>query len=109
MSTLKPRPSPVIERLDAPISVALAYRHSVREFHIVLVVYDGREYQIKRITHRHKEWRGKTLMHVFYLEGDGTHLRVTLNTDTLHWTLTEIRFHVDFSAIQPEAQHALAH
>ena len=92
LMNVKPRPSPVIERLDAPVSVALAYRHYVREFHVVLVVYDGREYQIKRTVHRHKEYQGKTLVHVFYLEGEGTHLRVTFNTDSLHWSLRKSGF-----------------
>jgi hypothetical protein len=79
-------------------------RETLREEVSVNLVFDHKR---KRVTPRHLKWqgrlciitqvglhhtyrRGRTLFHVFSVTDGTTFFRLELDTETLHWILTEV-------------------
>lgn len=82
----------------------MVFDHRARTVLIRQVTYDGRSYTCRRISYHFTERKGRTLMHVYCVEADGAFLKVVLDTDSLHWTLQEIRFHaVSTTPFQPQS------
>ena len=84
-----------------PVSVGVVFDHRTRESRINRVTYDGRVYTIRRVTYHFPKRQGRTLLHTFCVEGEGVFFKLVLDTESLLWSLQEIRFHaVSTSAIQ---------
>lgn len=80
----------MIEKIDSPVSVTLAYDHTKRRVFPKIVVWDGKVYQIVKIGLHHTYRNGRTLFHVFSVISDTVFFKIVLNTDTLHWRLEEV-------------------
>jgi hypothetical protein len=80
----------MIQKIQAPISVALVFNHKTREVKPARVLWEGRPYIIKRIGLHHTYRQGRTLFHVFSIESDSLFFRLVLDTDTLNWRVEEI-------------------
>lgn len=90
----------MIERLNIPVSVLLWCDHTTRQVHIRCLRYDGRDYDIRRVSYRFTRRAGRTLLHIFSAVSDGANFKLALNTDSLVWTLEEIHaYGMDTSAI----------
>lgn len=80
----------MIQKISAPISVALVFNHKTREVKPVTVLWDGNSYQVTRIGLHHTVRQGRTLLHVFSVESDLLFFRLVFNTESLSWTVEEI-------------------
>jgi len=80
----------MIQKIQAPISVALVYNHKMREVKPVKVLWEGRSYSITRIGLHHTVRQGRTLFHVFSVESELLFFRLVLNTESLSWTVEEV-------------------
>jgi hypothetical protein len=80
----------MIQKLCAPISVALVYNHKTRTVKPVKVMWENHSYTITRIGLHHTVRQGKTLLHIFSVESDVLFFKLLLNTDSLQWTVEEI-------------------
>lgn len=80
----------MIQKIDAPISVALYFNHQLRQAAPTFLIWEGRSYKITKIGLHHTLRVGKTLYHVFSAETPTLFFRLVLNTDTLHWKVEEI-------------------
>lgn len=80
----------MIQKMSAPISVALVYNHKTREVKPVKVLWENRSYLIKRIGLHHTVRHGRTLFHIFSVESETLFFKLVLNTDSLMWMIEEI-------------------
>jgi hypothetical protein len=80
----------MIQKMMAPVSVALVYNHKNREVKPVKVLWEGRSYSIKKIGLHHTYRQGRTLFHVFSVESESLFFRLVFNTDSLSWMVEEI-------------------
>lgn len=49
----------------------------------------GKTYVIDKCTNHYKTRQGRTIVHVFSVASDMMYFKLSLNTETLHWTLLE--------------------
>jgi len=80
----------MIQTIDAPISVTLAYDHRKRVSCPSKLLWEGREYTITKLGLHHTYRQGRTLMHVFSVSTKTMFFRLVLNTDTLSWRIDQI-------------------
>jgi hypothetical protein len=80
----------MLQKLDTPISVVLVYNHKLRKTCPTMVVWEGRNYKIKKLGLHHTYYSGRTLFHVYSVASETIFFRLVLDTDTLNWRLTEI-------------------
>jgi hypothetical protein len=80
----------MIQKMIAPISVALVYNHKTRSVKPVKVVWENRSYTVTRIGFHHTLRQGRTLFHVFSVESELLFFKLVFNTDSLGWTVEEI-------------------
>jgi hypothetical protein len=80
----------MIQKISAPISVALVYDHKKREVKPIKVLWENHPYLIKHIGLHHTYRHGRTLFHVFSVESESLFFRLVLNTDSLGWMIEEI-------------------
>lgn len=78
------------QTLSEPISVVSAYNHLKREVKLLSLTWGGRLYPVLKVGLRHTFCTGKTRYHVFSVVCQHLFFRLVLNTETLHWTLTEV-------------------
>ena len=80
----------MIQKISAPISVALVYNHKSREVKPCKILWEGRSYVIKKIGLHHTVRQGRTLFHIFSVESESLFFKLALNTESLSWMLEEI-------------------
>lgn len=80
----------MIQKLKTPVTVEMVYDHRRRSVGPRKVIFDGREYIVRRTGYHHTFRAGRTLYHVFSVASDSTFFRLVLNTDNLFWELEEI-------------------
>ena len=80
----------MIQKISAPISVALVYNHKTRNVKPWKVLWEGKQYLITKIGLHHTVRNGRTLFHVFSVESELLFFKLILNTDSLSWTVEEI-------------------
>lgn len=80
----------MIQKVQAPISVAFVYNHKTRSSKPVKVIWEGRMYAIIRIGLHHTVRAGRTLYHIFSAESRELFFKLVMNTDTLSWTVEEV-------------------
>lgn len=54
------------------------------------IYWQGRTYTITKVGLHHPMRKGRTLFHIFSVTDDTTFFRLSLDTDSLLWTLEEI-------------------
>jgi hypothetical protein len=77
------------EKMSIPVSVSLAYDHTVGKVFPKWVIWNGRLYPIIKVGLHHTFREGRTLFHVFSVTSKNIFFRLVLNSDTLHWKLEE--------------------
>ncbi|MGI5841152.1 MAG: hypothetical protein ACOX6N_02985 [Patescibacteria group bacterium] len=80
----------MIQIIDVPVSVSLEFNHKTRQVLPVTVIWDGRQYLIKKLGYHHTYRSGRTLYHVFSVSADNIFFRLILDTDNLFWRLKEV-------------------
>lgn len=80
----------MMQKLKVSVTVEMLYDHRKRQVGPVRVVFDGRDYLIRRVGYHHVFRQGRTLLHVFSVVSESLFFRLVLDTDNLFWTLEEI-------------------
>lgn len=80
----------MIRKLHEPISVSMVYDHKNLSAYPTKILWQNRVYKIIKIGLHHKFRVGSTLIHVFSVESPSLSMRLTLNTQSLGWSLEEI-------------------
>lgn len=80
----------MIQSLSEPVSVTTSYNHLKKEIRPVSLSWAGRIYPVLRVGLRHTYRQGATRYHVFSVVSSSLFFRLILDTDTLHWTLSEV-------------------
>jgi len=80
----------MIEKISAPVSVALTFDHKARKVYPKWVVWNGRLYPVLKIGLHHTYREGRNLYHVFSVVSKTLFFRLVLDTETLYWRLEEI-------------------
>jgi len=80
----------MIQQLNDQVSVILEYDNSTRTVKTKQVKWAGRKYPITKTGLHHTQRQGRTLYHIFSVTSGNLFLRLSLNTDNLHWILTEV-------------------
>lgn len=70
--------------------MSLVFDHEKRRVYPSVLKRQGRVYRITTVSLHHCFRQGRTLIHVFSASDGNTFWRIQLNTDTLHWELTEV-------------------
>jgi len=80
----------MIQKIDCPVSVSLAFDHVKRRVYPKWIVWEGKLYAVDKVGFHHTYREGRTLYHVFSVATKTLFFRISLNTETLHWRLQEI-------------------
>jgi len=80
----------MIQKIDYPVSVSLAFDHVKGKVYPKWIVWEGRLYAVDKVGFHHTYREGRTLYHVFSVATKTLFFRISLNTETLHWRLQEI-------------------
>jgi hypothetical protein len=80
----------MIQQVKVPVSVISKFDHHHRKTYPTQVVWEGKNYLIKKIGLHHTYRQGRTLYHVFSVASATIFFKLVLNTETLSWTLEEI-------------------
>lgn len=80
----------MLQKLKDPVSVILSYDSLKRSVRPTSVKWSGRTYPIIKLGLHHKYRQGTTLFHVFSVISTNLFFKLTLNTDNLHWILSEV-------------------
>lgn len=67
------------------------YDHKARQMTLLKLLYDGVEYRIVKLGMHYIEREGRTLRHVFCVNGESMFFKLVLDAETLQWTCEEIR------------------
>ncbi len=78
------------QKIDEDVSVSLLYDHEMRKVFPKLISWRKRLYPVVKLGLHHTFREGRTLYHVFSVVSSSLFLRLELNTETLHWRLTEV-------------------
>lgn len=54
------------------------------------IMWHNREYIMSKLGYHHCVREGRVLFHIFHVTDGSTAFRLSLNTETLHWTLEEV-------------------
>lgn len=79
------------ESLNEPVSVVWYYNARTRSHRPYMLTWNNQDYYLGKVDFWHKTWEGRTQIHHFSVadkEG-GAYFKLSLNTDTLQWTLEE--------------------
>lgn len=80
----------MLQKIDGPVSVGVSFDHTKRKISPRWVVWEGRLHSIIKVGLHHTYRTGRTLYHVFSVSSKTLFFRLILDTDTLHWKLSEI-------------------
>ncbi len=78
------------ETLREKVSVSLTFDHKTKRITPKHLKRQGRTYVITQVGLHHTYHSGRTLFHVFSVSDGTMFFRLELDTETLHWVLTEI-------------------
>ena len=80
----------MLQQVKVPVSVTFKFDHRHRKSFPVKVMWEGRDYPIKKIGLHHTYRQGRILYHVFSVATTAIFFKLVLNTETLAWMLEEI-------------------
>lgn len=80
----------MIQKLEIPVSVVCVFNHKTRSFMPKKVLFENKEYLIKKLGYHHTFCEGRTLFHVFSVSNDTMFFKLVFNTQNLSWILEEI-------------------
>jgi len=80
----------MIQDIKTPISVSLYYNHRKNTSFPISLLWEGRNYHIKKIGLHYSFRKGKTLFHIFTAVTENLFFKLVLNTDNLFWSLEQI-------------------
>lgn len=80
----------MVQKISAPISVDLLYDHRKHTVIPRQIFWDGQNLRIDQVGLHHTFRQGRTLFHIFSVVSGPTSFRLSLNTDSLFWTLEEL-------------------
>lgn len=78
------------ETLRERVSVNLVFDNKSKQVIPKHLMWQGRLHTITQVGLHHTYRFGRTLIHVFSVTDGTTFFRLELNTETLHWFLTEV-------------------
>jgi hypothetical protein len=80
----------MIQTLSEPVSVVSSYNHRTREVKPMSITWGGHMYPVLKVGLRHTYRQGVTRYHVFSVVSNSLFFRLILDTETLHWTVSEV-------------------
>lgn len=80
----------MIEKINSPVSVKLVCDSKNKKIYPEMIIWNQKEYFIKKIGLRHSYRRGKVLYHVFSVSSETLFFRLVFNTENLYWRLEQI-------------------
>lgn len=80
----------MIQNIKAPITTYLVYDHRKNVSYPAKVIWDGKDYKVKKVGLHYKYRVGNTLMHTYTVCTEDLFFKIALNTETLSWTLEQI-------------------
>lgn len=80
----------MIQDVKAPISVFLAYNHRKNLVCPIKLLWDGRQYTVKKTGLHYSLRKGRTLFHIFTVSTEALFFKLVLDTDSLFWTVEQI-------------------
>jgi hypothetical protein len=80
----------MISKVSAPVSVEVFYDYQKRKIFIRSICWQGKTYSILTQGFYHHFRKGKTLIHVFSVADNNLSFRLSLNSESLVWTLEEV-------------------
>ncbi|MBP7928142.1 hypothetical protein KAZ57_03275 [Patescibacteria group bacterium] len=78
------------QKIGEKVSVVVAFDHAKRKTQPIKVVWRNHTYTFKQFGFYHKYKHGDTTFHVISAVCDNLNFRLTLNSETLSWTLDEV-------------------
>ncbi len=78
------------QKLSEPVSVELISSHRTSRVSPRSVFWRGRLYRIDKIGLHHSFRQGRILFHIFSVVSESFCFRLSLNSETLFWEITEI-------------------
>ena len=78
------------ETLREKVSVNLVFNHKTKQVIPKHIKWQGRLHTITQAGLHHTYRSSRTLIHVFSVTNGTMFFRLELNTETLHWLLTEV-------------------
>jgi len=76
--------------LREPAGVALVFDPKTKQVKPKYVLWQGKWETVKQVGFHHTDRRGRVLFHIFSVTAGEVFLRLELDTDSLHWYLTEV-------------------
>ena len=80
----------MIQDVKAPITVHLLYNHRKNLTFPVKLLWDGREYLVKKTGLHYSFRKGRTLFHVFTVSAEELFFKLVMDTDNLFWSVEQI-------------------
>lgn len=80
----------MITPINEPVSVKLVYSSLKQTVYPEKIYWRNKVYLITKVGLHHVYKEGETLKHIFTVVSKETAFRLSLDTQTLHWTLEEI-------------------
>lgn len=80
----------MITEINEPVSVKLVYSSLKQTVYPEKIYWRKRVYPITKIGLHHIFRKGRILKHIFSVTSNQTSFRLSLDTESLHWTLEEI-------------------
>ena len=78
------------ETIREEVSVNLVFDRATKRAAPKHLKWQGRLHTVTQVGLHHTYRRGRTLIHVFSVSDGTTFFRLELNTENLHWLLTEV-------------------
>ena len=80
----------MIELINEKVSVLFVYNRETGKKMPQKIRWQGRDYMMTKLGYSHKEWEGKTRIHVFHVNNDTLAFKLKFNTEFLEWHLIEV-------------------
>lgn len=80
----------MLQTLAERVSVILKYDCLRSVITPVKILWQGREYLIKRVGYYHKVRVGRALQHIFHVSDGAWDFRLRCDSETLHWYIEQV-------------------
>lgn len=80
----------MLQHPNQPVSVLYGFHAETRATVPYKVAWNGKTYRVRELGFAHTYRHGRAVMHVFEVNVGPLDMRLELNGETLHWTLTAV-------------------
>jgi hypothetical protein len=80
----------MLQNPNSPVSVIFASDHRRGQNRPFYLFWNSQKYPITKLAFHHTFSRGRTLFHIYSVLSNKLYFRLSLNTQTLSWSLEEV-------------------